>query len=149
MNTKHKWKIPGIGILLLLGLWLYWEYPISLLDRLPKENWVRMELEKQVQSDLNGDTLYMDIPMEQILTQLDGTTVSRAAKKEHLEDEVFRITLYKGEAWPTVIYVGPSGRVDVAADMQFDDWKYYEGGEVLYTYLKALTLDLPAVYPAA
>lgn len=146
---KKKWKLLNVAIPFCIGLWLYWEYPVSLSDCLPEENWVRMDMEKQIQSDLVGDIRYTEIPMEQILTQLDATSVSRAAEKRDLDDEVFRITLYKGEAWPTVIYVGPTGRIDVAADMRFDDWKCYEGGEILYTYLTTLTMDLPAVYATA
>ena len=144
---KKKWIFLNILIVFLIGLWLYWEYPVPLSDCLPHEDWVKMDLELQVQSDLAGDIWFSELPMEQILTQLDATSVTRAAEQRHLDDKCFRITLYKGEAWPTVIYVGVTGRISVAADMQFDDWKYYEGGEVLYTYLSALALDLPAVYP--
>lgn len=144
---KKRWIVVNVVLAALLGVWLYWEYSVSLGKLLPEENWIRMDLELQSQSDMNGDIQFSEFPMEQILTQLDATTVSRAAEKRDLEDKSFRITLYKEEAWPTVIYVEPSGRISIAADMQFDDWKFYEGGETLYVYLTALTIDLPAIYP--
>ena len=144
---KKRWIVVNVVLAALLGVWLYWEYSVSLGKLLPEENWIRMDLELQSQSDMNGDIQFSEFPMEQILTQLDATTVSRAAEKRDLEDKSFRITLYKEEAWPTVLYVGSTGRIAIAADMQFDDWKHYEGGEGLYLYLYHLSKTLPGMVP--
>ena len=106
-----------------------------------------MELEQMLPNNLAGDLEFQDPPMEEILELLPAVRVTRAEKRHYLDDECFRITLYKGEAWPTVLYVGSSGRIDIAADMQFDDWKNYEGGEALYRYLYNLSQNLAGTVP--
>lgn len=127
--------------------WWYWERPLPLDRLIPQEQWVRMDLEQMLPNNLAGDLEFQDPPMEEILALLPAVRVTRAEKRPYLDDECFRITLYKGEAWPTVLYVGSSGRVEIAADMQFDDWKYYEGGEALYLYLSILSKTLSGTLP--
>lgn len=147
---KNLKKITAAICLLALvngGLWWYWERPLPLDRLIPQEQWVRMELEQMLPNNLAGDLEFQDPPMEEILELLPAVRVTRAEKRHYLDDECFRITLYKGEAWPTVLYVGSSGRIDIAADMQFDDWKNYEGGEALYRYLYNLSQNLAGTVP--
>ena len=132
----------SVLVLLTAALWWYWERPLSLDTLLPEEQWVRMELEQMLPNNLTGDLRFQNPPMEKILELLPAVRVTRAENRPYVDDECFRITLYKGEAWPTVLYVGSSGRVEIAADMQFDDWKCYEGGEALYRYLYHLSQNL-------
>ena len=139
--------IFSVFVLLTAALWWYWERPLPLDRLIPQEQWVRMELEQMLPNNLAGDLEFQDPPMEEILELLPGARVTRAEKRHYLDDECFRITLYKGEAWPTVLYVGSSGRIDIAADMQFDDWKNYEGGEALYRYLYNLSQNLAGTVP--
>ena len=133
--------------LVLAGLWWYWERPMPLNQLLPKEQWVRMQLEQMLLEKLTGDMAFAEPPLEDFLENLPSIRVNRAEKNPAVEDESFRITLYKGEAWPTVMYVSPSGRISIAADMQFDDWKAYEGGEALYQYLYHISRNLSGVIP--
>lgn len=146
-------KIKGIGlavcglVLIFGSLWWYWERPLPLYELLPDVSWTRMELEQMLPDNPAGDLKFADPPMEELLALLPAIRVSRAEGCHYLEDECFRITLYKGEAWPTVLYVGSTGRVDIAADMQFDDWKYYEGGEALYLYIYNLSKNLSGMVP--
>ena len=147
---KNLKKITAAICLLALvngGLWWYWERPLPLDRLIPQEQWVRMELEQMLPNNLAGDLEFQDPPMEEILALLPAVRVTRAEKRHYLDDECFRITLYKEEAWPTVLYVGSSGRIDIAADMQFDDWKNYEGGEALYRYLYNLSQNLAGTVP--
>ena len=147
---KNLKKITAAICLLALvngGLWWYWERPLPLDRLIPQEQWVRMELEQMLPNNLAGDLEFQDPPMEEILELLPAVRVTRAEKRHYLDDECFRITLYKGEAWPTVLYVDSSGRIDIAADMQFDDWKNYEGGEALYRYLYNLSQNLAGTVP--
>ena len=147
---KNLKKITAAICLLALvngGLWWYWERPLPLDRLIPQEQWVRMELEQMLPNNLAGDLEFQDPPMEEILELLPAIRVTRTEKRPYLDDECFRITLYKGEAWPTVLYVGSSGRIDIAADMQFDDWKNYEGGEALYRYLYNLSQNLAGTVP--
>lgn len=146
---KKAKRIPmAVCLLVLVALWWYWERPVPLDELLPDETWVGMELEQMCSANLAGDLEYIDPPMDAVLELLPGIRVTRAEGRPYLEDSCFRITLYKGESWPTVLYVGSTGRVDIAADMQFDNWKYYEGGEALYQYLSNLSKTLSAVFPA-
>ena len=129
------------------GLWFYWEKPIPLGDQLPEEAWVKMELEQMLPRNPSGDIAFEEVPMEDILRQIQILRVTRAEENRLLDDECFRITLHKEKAWPTVIYVGSTGRIHVAVDMQFDDWKNYEGGEALYVYLSNLSETLNVASP--
>ena len=104
--------------LVLAGLWWYWERPMPLNQLLPKEQWVRMQLEQMLLEKLTGDMAFAEPPLEDFLENLPSIRVNRAEKNPAVEDESFRITLYKGEAWPTVMYVSPSGRISIAADMK-------------------------------
>ena len=106
-----------------------------------------MDLEHMLPGNLAGDLKFDDPPMEEFLELLPGIRVTRGEERPYLDDECFRITLYKGEAWPTVLYVGSTGRVDIAADLDFDHWKNYEGGEALYLYLSILSQTLSGTLP--
>ena len=147
-------KIKGIGIavcglVLILGsLWWYWEHPLSLHDLLPEETWVRMEMEQIFSAGPTEDRKFVDPPMDAVLALLPAIRVTRAEKRPYLDDKCFRITLYKGEAWPTMLYVGSTGRIHIAADLNFDDWKCYEGGEALYQYLYLCSRTLSTVISA-
>ena len=144
-------KIKRFGImvcgLILGGLWWYWARPLPLHELLPEETWTRMELEQILPNNLAGDLKFADPPLDEVLAVLPAIRVNRTEARSYLDDECFRITLYKEEAWPTVLYVGSTGRVDIAVDMQFDDWKYYEGGEALYLYIYNLSKNLSGMIP--
>ena len=138
-------RILCVLILILGGLWWYWERPLPLHDLLPEETWVRMELEQISSAGPAEDWKFVDPPMDAVLAALPGIRVTRAEARPYLDDNCFRITLYKGEAWPTVLYVGSTGRIDIAAELNFEDWKCYEGGEALYQYLSVCSKTLTAV----
>ena len=137
----------SVLVLLTFALWWHWERPLPLDRLIPQGQWVRMELEQMLPNHLAGDLKFQDPPMEEILALLPAVRVTRTEQLPYLDDDCFRITLYKGEGWPTVLYVGSSGRIEIAADMQFNDWKYYEDGEALYLYLYNLSKTLPGAVP--
>ena len=146
---KTKPIAMAICVLLLVigGLWWYWEYPLALNERIPEENWVRMEMEQMLPYNMSGDLTYEDPPMEDVLALLPAIRVTRAQNSNFVEDDSFRITLFKGEAWPTVMYISPTGKIQIAAEMDFDNWKCYEGGEALYQYLYIQSKTLTALLP--
>lgn len=147
-----KAKITAIIFLALAlvmgGLWFYWERPFPLHTLIPEEQWVRMEMEQMLPGNMAGDMKFVDPPMAEFLEILPSIRVSRTEERPYVEEESFRITLYKGEAWPTVMYISPTGRIHIAANLQFDDWKDYEGGEALYQYLSLCSGNLSAILPA-
>lgn len=147
---KNLKRITAAFFLLALingSLWWYWEKPMPLDSLVPDEQWKKMDLEWMLPDHSAGDLKFEHAPLEDVLAMLPAIRVTRAEGKRHQEDDCFRITFYKGEPWPTVMYVSSTGRVDIAADMDFDHWKNYEGGEALYLYLSILRQTLSGTLP--
>ena len=146
-----KAKKTGIVMFLLVLaaaiLWLYWERPLSLGERIPQEAWVRMELNRDDGTNTGDYVVFQEPPIDEILNQIQATRVNRAQKDRLLEGNYFQLLLYKGEAYPTMLYVEENGQIHIAAELDFDHWKNYEGGEELYRYLSNLSQRLPAIYP--
>ena len=144
-------KKTGITLFVLVlvigGLWFYWERPLSLGDLIPREAWTDLELLQDDATNTGTYVTFQDPPLDKILIQLQATRVTRAAKDRLLVGKYFQILLHKGESYPTMLYVEENGQIHVAAELDFDHWKNYEGGEELYTYLSILSQRLPAVYP--
>lgn len=148
-----KAKIPGIAVLVLLlvigSLWFYWERPISLGERIPQEAWSGLELLQDDATNTGTFITFQAPPLDEILNQIQATRVTRASKDRLLEGKHFQIILKKGLPYPTILYVEENGQIHVAADLDFDHWKNYEGGEELYVYLSILSKNLSATYPVA
>lgn len=148
-----KAKIPGIAVLVLLlvigSLWFYWERPISLGKRIPQEAWSGLELLQDDATNTGTFITFQAPPLDEILDQIQATRVTRASKDRLLEGKHFQIILKKGLPYPTMLYVEENGQIHVAADLDFDHWKNYEGGEELYAYLSILSKNLSATYPVA
>ena len=146
-----KVKNTGIAILVLAlvigSLWFYWEWPISLGDLIPQEAWTGLELLQDDATHTGAYITFQDPPLEEILIQLQATRVTRAPKDRLLEEKHFQIMLKKGLPYPTMLYVEENGQIHIAAELDFDHWKNYEGGEELYRYLSILSKNLPAIYP--
>ena len=146
-KTKRIAAVICMLLLVLGGLWWYWEYPHPLNELIPDENWVRMEMEQTRPYNMAGDLTFENAPMESVLALLPAVRVTRAQNSNYVEDDSFRITLFKGEAWPTVMYISPTGKIQIAAELDFDNWKCYEGGEALYQYLYTCSKTLTALIP--
>ena len=145
-----KAKKSGIVLLMIAlvigGLWFYWERPLSLGDLIPREAWTGLDLLQDDAAGTGAFITFLDPPLEEILTQIQATRVTRAPKDRLLEEKHFQIMLKKGLPYPTMLYVEENGQIHVASELDFDHWKNYEGGEELYTYLSILSKNLPAVY---
>ena len=133
-------------VVLIFGLvWFCQTRTVALGSQLPEEKWTGIEREKMQPTEPDGDVCYGDVPMEDVLYQLQILRVSRSKEVVLGTDACFRITLYKEDAWPTVLYIKSTGEVHLARDMQIDDWQYYKGAEALYLYLTNLSRTLPVV----
>lgn len=134
-----KLTICSLLIILLcvlcFSLWYRTELPLA--DRIPQEHWVRCEVflgEPGV-----GDA---EIPMDDLqglLDAIDRTTVIRRSEFPGFHTPYFKITLFKGESYPTLIHVAENGDISVAAELDLDHYSYYKGGEELYQALLELT----------
>ena len=146
--TKAKKRILSCCVLFLVitGLWIYWERPMTMDSLIPEENWTRVELRKgsAVSSYYEGE--FENPELDRILTQMGAVRLSRAERRNYLDDAYFQILLFQGEAYPTMIYVGCDGNVQIAAELDFDNWKCYEGGEEFYRWLESDSRSLSAVY---
>ena len=146
--TKSK-KIAFVCCALALivsSLWIYWERPMTMDALIPEENWTRVELRKgaAVSSYYEGE--FEDPELDRILSQMGAVRLTRAEKRNYPDDEYFQILLFKGESYPTMIYAGSAGYVQIAAELDFDHWKCYEGGEEFYRWLESYSHSLSAVY---
>ena len=150
MTKPKKTGIAVLVLVLVIGaLWLYWEWPHSLGDFLPKEAWTGLDLLQDDATNTGAFITFQNPPLEEILIQLQATRVTRAPKDRLLEEKHFQIMLKKGLPYPTMLYVEENGQIHVASELDFDHWKNYEGGEELYAYLSILSKNLSAIYPVA
>ena len=133
------------GILILMVLLLaaacffgWYRQELNLADRIPQESWVRAEVRYGTPGEGDSETDFDDL--QALLAAIDHTTVTRRSEFDGYLTPYFRITLYKGEAYPTLITVGEDGSIAIAAGLDFDHYSYYRDGEELYQAL----LDLAA-----
>ena len=120
---------------LCISLWYRTELPLA--DRIPQGNWVRCKV--FLGTPGVGDT---EVPMDDLqslLDAIDHTTVVRRSEFPGFYTPYFRITLYKGESYPTLIHVAENGDISVAVELDLDHYSYYKGGEELYQALLELT----------
>ena len=120
---------------LCISLWYRTELPLA--DRIPQENWVRCKV--FLGTPGVGDT---EVPMDDLqslLDAIDHTTVVRRSEFPGFYTPYFRIALYTGESYPTLIHVAENGDISVAVELDLDHYSYYKGGEELYQALLELT----------
>ena len=136
---RNKKALLAICVLLLVlcaALWMYWERQIPMIELLPDEDWVKLEMSF---SEAGTGDREMDPPeLGKVLEAIGKTNVTRGPEYKDVSGS-FRLALYKGEGYPTVIYVAEDGKIAIAAEMDVDNWRYYEGGEELYEALLELT----------
>lgn len=144
-KSKPLFLTALILCLIVTGLWIYWEWPMTMNTLIPSETWTRVELRYGVSGGDGHDMEFESPEPDRILPQMGAVRLTRAEKHTYLDDEYFQIILYNGETYPTMLYVGSTGRVQIAQHMDFDRWKDYEGGEDFYRYLLNYSQNLPAV----
>ncbi len=147
MAKSKKWLIAVFAACLAIAsLWFYWEWPLRMDTLIPEESWTRVELRYGVGNGKSQETKFEAPALDRILPQMGAVRLTRAEKRSYLDDQYFQIILYHGEAYPTMLYVGSTGRVQIARELDFDHWKDYEGGEAFYRYLESYSRTLPALY---
>ena len=135
-NKKVLLAICVLLRVLCAALWMYWESKIPMIELLPDEDWVKLDMSF---SEAGIGDREIDPPeLGKVLTAIGKTKVTRGPEYKDVSGS-FRLALYKGEGYPTVIYVGEDGKIAIAAEMDVDNWRYYEGGEELYEALLELT----------
>ena len=146
----EKVKKLGIAvctfILLLGGLYVYWEREIPLMSLLPDEDWTKVQLLMGNVGSDEWEREFTDPPLDRILDFIQATKVTRDEKDPYLDDQYFQIYLIPEDGYPTVIHVEKNGEVIVFADstLDMDEYRYYEDGEILYSMLLSLSGELSA-----
>ena len=143
MSKSKKILIAVMAACLILsGLWLYWEWEMPISDLIPEEKWMRLELRQEEEAG-TGLQRELEVPLEPVLAQMKETRVTRRREDRSLDEGRVQLLLYKGEAYPTMLYAEPDGTIHIAEELDFDHWKCYEGGEELYEFLVANSRELP------
>lgn len=144
-------KVKKTGVIFLVlalltgGLWFYWEWPMTMDSLLPEDSWVRAELRWCSVSDSYYESEFENAEPDRLVHQMGAVRLTRTEKRPYLDDYYFQINLYKGKPYPTMIYVGNTGRIQIARELDFDHWAHYEGGEAFYHWLESYSRTLPAV----
>jgi len=147
MTKAKKTGAVFLATMLLISLlWCYWEWPMSMASLLPEENWVRAELCWGSGISSYHVPEFENPELDKLLSQMDAVKLNRAEPRNYLDDNYFQIILYKGESYPTMIYVGDAGNVQIARELDFDHWKCYEGGADFYRWLESYSQTLSALY---
>ncbi len=135
---RNKKVLLAICVLLLVlcaALWMYWESKIPMIELIPDADWIKLDM--SISEAGIGDREIDPPELEKVLEAIGKTKVTRGPEDRDVSGS-FRLALYKGEGYPTVIYVAEDGKIAIAAEMDVDNWRYYEGGEELYQALLEL-----------
>lgn len=145
-KSKGK-RLPLLLPLLIVGcIWFYWGRTFPLMEQLPEENWVRLQM--WVRDDTTDEWIWEIEPpaLEAVLSAIEQTTVDRNDKSKNLGYTGFEILLYPESGdYPTLIYVSDYGKIAVAAYYDLDHDQYYERGGELYDALAVLAENQPKV----
>lgn len=118
-----------VSVLLITGLWMYWEREISMMDVLPDASWTKARLLAGDPDSQEREQEFASPPLDEILAAVEATKVTR--------DGALSLP---GGGDPTVVYVTNTGQIIIAADL--DHYRYYEGGEAFYEALSAIGVGL-------
>lgn len=129
-----------VSVLLITGLWMYWEREISMMDVLPDASWTKARLLAGDPDSQEREQEFASPPLDEILAAAEATKVTRDGKNPYLSGKYFQLYLYWEAGDPTVIYVKNTGQIIIAADL--DHYRYYEGGEEFYEALSAICAGL-------
>lgn len=129
-----------VSVLLITGLWMYWEREISMMDVLPDASWTKARLLAGEPDSQERGQEFASPPLDEILAAVNAAKVTRDGKNSYLSDKYFQLYLYREAGDPTVIYVKNTGQIIIAADL--DHYRYYEGGEAFYEALSAIGVGL-------
>lgn len=132
--------------LIVSSLWIYWEWPMTMDTLIPEEAWIKVELRCGGVENEWKEVTFEDPDPDIILPQINAVRLNRAENRSFLDDQYFQIILYHGQPYPTMIYVGCTGRVQIARELDFGRWKCYEGGEDFYRWLQSYSRNLSAVF---
>ena len=131
-----------MAVLVIAGIWAWWEREIPLMDLLPDTAWTSVRLLTGDANSPEREQKLAEPPLEDIFAAVSEAKVTRASRNSHLYDNDFLLYLYPEKGYPTVVYVNQNGRLQIAANMDLDHYQYCEGGENLYKVLESICASL-------
>lgn len=147
MPRKKKIFAVVAILLLFLGDFLYWTIPFSFEKALPKENWTKAQLWYYDEYFDMREITIDENTLKQIVTSLKGGQVTNRPRSRFRSLPDFELYLYSDRFLTCSINISENGDISVAAELETDRRKHYDGGEELYVMLKNLTSQLPAFFP--
>lgn len=147
---SRKKMLFGIfaALLLLLGDFLYWTLPFSLGKAVPDENWNRAQLWYYDEHFAVRELVIDETAVQRIVTNINAEKVTNRPRFHTMSQPYFLLYLYCDEGYPCSLTIVENGDISVTDDWVTDHRKYFDGGEELYEYLRILSANLPAVFPA-
>ena len=139
MSRKKKLLVMLALLLPFLADYLYWTTPFSLGKVLPEENWAKAQLWYY---DEHFDVREIPIDesaLQQIVISLKGGQVTNRPRSRLRSLPDFELYLYAERILPCSINISENGNISVAAELDTDHRKYFDGGQELYQALLALT----------
>ena len=135
---KKRWVffVSILSFLVCRAIINYWTEPFLVSDFLPEENWTAVTVSRENpgtwESEMTGEDL------DHILRLLDLAVVDRSPELRVLDQPYFELWLHSPDRARTLIYVMEDGRGAVAVAMDRENYRYFEGGEELYSALMEL-----------
>lgn len=139
MSWKKKLLAIFVCLLLFLGDFLYWTIPFSFGKVLPEENWAKAQLWYYDEHFEMREIPIDESTLQQIVTSLKGGQVTNRPRSRFRSLPDFELYLYSNRSLPCSINISDNGDISVAAELDTDHRKYFDGGQELYQALLALS----------
>lgn len=135
------------ALLLALGDFLYWTLPFSLGKAVPKEDWNGAQLWYYDENFDMRELVIDEETLQKIVTNIDAERVTNRPRFRTISQPYFQLYLYHGTGYPCSFTIVENGDISIAAELDTDHRKYFDGGEELYAYLRYASKNLPATFP--
>ena len=139
MSRKKRILAIFAVVLLFLGDYLYWTVPVSFGKAVAKESWVGAQLWWYDEHFDSHEITIDETTLLQILSDIEGTEVTRRPKFLGMSQPYFMLYLYHSNGYPYSLTIVENGCISITPEMDTDRRKYFDGGGELYQALLALT----------
>lgn len=131
---------------LLTGIWLYGNVYFPLGDAMPDETWTKAKLWYYDEAFHSREIEIDEVTFSKLVPVLESERVSHRQAFAGMSQPYFQLYLYHDTGYPTVFYIVENGDIAVAAELDADRYRHFDGGEELYACLRILTKNLPAAF---
>lgn len=135
---SKRWRIVAVlaVLLLFLGDYLYWTTPFYLKRVIPGEEWTKAQLWYYNEHFDAQEILVDGETLQKIMSGFNAERVTNRPGFRTLSQPYFMLYLYYDEGCPCSVTIVENGDISIAAELDTDHRKYFDGGEELFEYLK-------------